>query len=74
MFVLRFHDKTIWSQVAKTIDASLSGIIVGQIEQINRNVLTQYRGKTNEADIKLLVDSYMASFNTTSDLDRADAG
>jgi hypothetical protein len=69
-FVFRIPDKTIWDGPAKSLDASLAKVFVGQIHQLQKDVRAHYRGDPREEDVRLQVESLMAHYNQPDDSDR----
>lgn len=63
----RMYDQTVWEHATSTLDTSLSGIIVGEIKQLEADILDHYKGDPTEETIRLLVASYMKGFGTKDD-------
>jgi hypothetical protein len=57
-FVNRMYDQTIWEESSKFLDSSLAAIIVGQIDQLQEDVLDHYKGDPEEQSIRLQVEAH----------------
>lgn len=67
-FVDQMHDNHAWMQASKALDNSLSGVIVGQYDQLKTDVVLHYKGTSEEATIQSIVNSQCSPIGTKDDL------